>query len=243
MNIGILYCGYNQLDNIQQTLDFWNNLKIPGYNFIVGVVSVPFEEYKDIEHHVDNSIDYINKTVKNNLREIITEPKFIKEKTARTICFERLSKYGIDLLWQVDSDEFYTLDNIKSILSFIEKDNSIVFSINFKNYIFDGKHYLDDFCPPKINKLTGLNILGFVDDNQVFYKNYGVLPSKPIPKDIAFVKHLTWMNKDGKKKVEYQLKHFGDCSYKWNSEKCELEIDLSYYVRHGYKVPNVIKEI
>ena len=242
MKIGIIYCGYNQLDNIKNTLTFWNNLKIDNVNFIVSVISVPFLEYKDIDVTLDNSEQFINNLEKNNIKTILLEPKFVKERVARTNCMESLINENLDFLWQVDSDEYYTKENVENILNHLKVTNDFEYSVNFKNYIFDGNHYLDDFCVPKINRVSGHKILSFADDNQVVYRDFGMIRSIPIPKDIALVKHLTWLHKNGKQKVEYQLKHFGDCSYRWNNITEELELDLDYYKRHGYRIPNILKE-
>ncbi|MEY4573285.1 MAG: hypothetical protein RLZ10_2569 [Bacteroidota bacterium] len=242
MNIGILYCGYNQLNNVKNTLNFWNDLKIEGINFVVSVVSVPFLEYKDIKIFEDGTIDYIKNLKHDNVKNIMTEPKFVKERVARSLCMDFLLKNNLDILWQVDSDEYYNESNVKNIINFLKNNNGYTYSINFKNYIFDGKHYLDDFCVPKINYCKNLNILSFFDDNQVVYEKFGIVKPVPIPKEIALIKHLTWLNENGKSKVEYQLRHFGACSYKWNESKQQLELDFDYYRRHGYKVPTILKE-
>lgn len=242
MIIGILYCGYNQLNNIKNTLCFWNNLKLDNVSFIVCTVSVPFLEYKDIKVDEDGTLSFIQSLEKDNIKNCIFEPRFVKERIARNHAMEFLSKYDIDYLWQVDSDEYYTKENVCNIISYILETQKPSYSVNFKNYILDGKHYLDDFCVSKINKAKEDRLLSFFDDNQIIHLNYGLTKPTPIPKEVALVKHLTWLHENGKQKVEYQLKHFGDCSYRWNSDKNELEIDLDYYKRHGYKVPNILKD-
>ena len=243
MKLGVIYCGYNQLSNIGNTLSFWNDLSIEGVDIDVSVVSVPFEEYLDIDHVEDGSTDYLKAIEKNNIKNIIFDPKYVPESKARGKSLEFLSGFNPDYIWQVDSDEYYTKDNVLNILSFLEKDKNLSYSVNFKNYIFDGNHYLDTFCVPKINRVTRTSLLGFVDDNRVFYKDVGVIEATPIPKEVAWVKHMTWLHEYGKDKVAYQLKHFGDCSYKWNESLSQLEIDLDYYARHGYQVPTVIREV
>lgn len=242
MNIGILYCGFNQIDNVKNTLPFWNELSIEGVNFIVCTVSVPFLEYRQIKFDEDDTINFIKSTNKRNIKHSIFEPRFVKETVARNTAMHELVKYNIDYLWQVDSDEYYTLENVISILKHIEQSNNFCFSVNFKNYIFDGNHYLDDFCVPKINKVKDQKLLTFFDDNQIVYQSFGLVRPTPIPKQVALIKHLTWLHKNGKQKVEYQLKHFGDCSYRWNEKDQKLEIDLDYYKRHGYTIPNILKE-
>lgn len=243
MKIGVLYCGYNQYNNIKNTLNFWNDIKIDGVTFIVCTVSVPFLEYKDMNVTEDGSIDFIKSITKNNIKNCIFEPRFVKERIARTLAMDFLIKHNIDILWQVDSDEYYTLENVTNIVNHLKSTNSFCYSVNFKNYIFDGNHYLDDFCPPKINRVTNEPVLSFFDDNQIIYQRYGIVRPDPIPREVAFVKHLTWLHENGKLKVEYQLKHLKECSYRWNDSENKLELNLDYYKKYNRKLPNIIKEI
>lgn len=252
--IGVIYCGYNQIDNIKETLTFWNSIKIEGYKFVVSVISVPFAEYKMFPQPLDGSTSFIRNMDKDNIQNCIFDPEFISETTARTLSLKYLTETAnVDIIWQVDSDEFYTLDNVQKMLEYIDNHwYNYAFNVNFKNYIYDGKHYLDDFCVPKINvliKLSGggyhINPIRFITDNQILFgddKNAFTLKSIPIPKEVALVKHYTWMHKNGKSKVQYQLAHFGDCGFRWNEQKQELELDEHYFARHGYTTPNILKE-
>ena len=70
-------------------------------------------------------------------------------------------------------------------------------------------------------------------DNDVYYEG-GIpqtkLPLLEIPRDVAHVKHLTWLsNEKSKKKYEYNLKHIGVCSYKWDYDNDKLIFDEEYY--------------
>ncbi len=240
--IGVLYCGFNQLENIKNTLTFWNELNIPGFEFIVGVISVPFSEYKNTNLKLDGSEKYIKSLPKKNIKYKIFDPLYIKETQARSICLFKLMSNNPSLIWQVDSDEYYTLDNVKQILNFTSVNHTTyAFLVNFKNYIFDGKDYVD-FSASKINKIDQLKPLGFIDDNRILYEGGKVANPIEIPKDVAWVQHLTWLNETGKQKVEYQQKHFGHCSYKWNEEKQSLEFDLEYYKKFGGSPPIVNRE-
>jgi hypothetical protein len=147
----------------------------------------------------------------------------------------------------VDSDELYTLDNISNIINFVSKGEYEAYKINFKNYILDGKSYLDGFCPFRIFKT---NIRGGIDmfywDNDIKYKDGSTnnqLIHTDIPRNVAYIKHMTWLDEDGEAKVQYHLNHFGGCSYKWNQEKKELEIDFEYYDKMGWPRPKIFKEI
>jgi hypothetical protein len=56
------------------------------------------------------------------------------------------------------------------------------------------------------------------------------------------VKHLTWMHENGKSKYEYQMKHFGACSYKWNYQKNELEFNEDFFIRNNVTKPKINQE-
>lgn len=242
LNIAVIYCGYNQLDNVRSTLTFWNNLKLHNANFTVNVISVPFLEYKNIPVVLDGTEEFITSLKKSNIDKVLLEPKYVIEAVARTKCLESFDTKDIDFFWQVDSDEYYTESDVVNILNYLQSTPHVSYALNFKNYIFDGKHYLDDCLGTKINRVRGYKLASFVDDTQISYLGIGLVKPHTIPKDVAWIKHITWLHKDGKQKVEYQLKHFGDCSYRWNSDKNELEIDFDYYRRYGYTVPNVLKD-
>lgn len=239
MKIGIIYCGYNQRFNIEKTLSFWNDLVIPRVEFIVSVVSVPFVEYRDIHQVEDGSRDYINGLTRKNIKNVNFEPRYVNEITARGVSLNFLSTQNVEFIWQVDSDEYYTKDNVNAIINVLRTSKDLCYSINFKNYIFDGKHYVDNFCVRRINRVVDSPMLAFLDDNTIFYESHGVPPTTPIPKSISWVKHMTWLHEHGKQKVEYQMKHFGECGFSWNEEKNQLEINLDYYRRRGCPPPKI----
>ena len=54
---------------------------------------------------------------------------------------------------------------------------------------------------------------------------------------------MTWLNENGKEKVEYHKKHFGACSYVWDENNKTLKLDLEYYDRMGYDRPVLHKDI
>ena len=243
MKVGVIYCGYNQLDNIKESLCFWNDLQIDGIEFSLAVVSVPFIEYRDMLVEEDSSVEFIKSLNDKNIKYKIFDPKFVKEGIARSLGLKQLLSLGVDIVWQVDSDEFYTVEDVKNICEFIKGNDHPTYSINFKNYILDGKHYLDKYCTVRIYKNYERDrFLGFIDDCTMMYENKRLVQPLEIPKNLAWIKHMTWLHTNGKQKVEYQLRHFGACSYRWNDEKSELEIDFDYYRRHGYQVPTILKD-
>lgn len=68
----------------------------------------------------------------------------------------------------------------------------------------------------------------------IFYKDgsdYKILSNLEIPKSIAHVKHMTWLHSNGKAKVEYQKKRWGEkgCSFSWDYKENKLTLNDSFY--------------
>lgn len=248
MKLGIIYVGFNNFKYAKESILPWIALRYMYPDvFYISAVSVPFSEYKNEDIKYDQTTTFLKLLESAGfIDSCFDEPKYIKENEARNLGLFDLLKRGVDYIMLVDSDELYTLKEIESILNFIKNNDADAYKINLKNYIFDGKSYLDEFCPPRIFKTKingGLN--SFYWDNEVIYNNHKTdknINFITIPKEIAFVKHMTWLHENGKEKVKYHNKHFGGCSYIWNEEKQELSIDFEYYDKMGYKRPIIYKE-
>lgn len=247
MKFGILYCGFNNLELTKQSLPIWVEAS-KKENLIISSVSVPFAEYKGSGIRVDHTTHYLKEMAKKGLiKNCFDKPRFIQEAEARNMPLFYLLNENCDYIFIADSDEIYTTKQIKDIINFVKQnENTTCFKIMMKNYIFDGKHWMEGFNPFRIFKVNSHGGLqSFYWDNDVVYKdgkNQLQVETQIIPREIAFVKHMTWLHENGKQKYEYQMKHFGDCSYKWNAEKEQLELDMSYYKRHGYELPKIFKD-
>jgi hypothetical protein len=244
MKIGLLCCFYNCAEDVDKLLAPWRNIS----NCIISIVHGQFKEYHDLGYP-DEDIATIEKLkvtpcnylyVQNGIYESEAE---IRDKGLRYLISQ-----NVDIVILIDSDEFYTEDNVKGILSYIEHpDNDLYawYSINFKNYVFDCKQWLDGFHPPRVfrTKYNSIAIDRFYWDNDILYKNgeikcnYKDLPSKEIPKRVAHVKHITWTHENGKKKVEYQNRHFGTCSYRWDEQSKQLAFNEDYYLKNRLPLP------
>jgi hypothetical protein len=251
MKIGIIYCAYNCLPYTKDSLKTFIEAKQQNLISEISSVSIPFEEYFDLNKNEDETTNYlINLNKEKLIDDVFHEPKYIKEHKARDLCLQYLKNKNCDIIWMVDADEFYSLEDIQNIINFINNNaNYYWYSINFKNYIFDGKQWIDDFCPPRIfrNKSDIIQIDQFYWDNDIVYKslnnnqliNYKSLNNLIIPKEICHIKHLTWLHENGKSKYEYQMKHFGHCGYLWNYEKEKLELNQEFYKITNTKIPKI----
>jgi hypothetical protein len=247
MNIGIIYCGYNNIQYTQESIKVFIEARKNNLIKQICAVSLPFLEYHDINTEEDQTPNFLSNLYKlNQIDNIFTNPRFIKEHLARDLCLQYLKIMDVDLIWLVDADEFYKYEDIINIINYINKNEAIWYKLNFKNYIFDGKQWIDGFCPPRIfrAKQQGYTIKEFYWDNDIAYEDqnqkqisHNHLFNLEIPKNIAHIKHLTWLHENGKNKYEYQMKHFGHCGYKWNYQLNELEFNQEYYLKNNEKTP------
>jgi glycosyltransferase involved in cell wall biosynthesis len=250
MKFGIIFCAYNEKNYVKPSLDAFIEAQ-KRHDIFITVSSIPFAEYektsfKDFE---DGTVDIIKEYKSKGLINIAYfDPKYIYEYQARNLCLSHLLALKCDYVWIVDADELYTQEEIDRIISFVEFNNFIdFFKINFKNYIFDDKHWINETYFPRIFKTSSAGGLHcFYNDNDIKYNDgrvYTQLSEFKIPNNIAFVKHMSWTNDKGKRKVQYQLEHYGCCSYKWNEEKRTLEFNKQYYdnIRENLPIVNMDK--
>jgi len=252
MKIGIIYCAYNCKNYIEKSLYPFIYAKDENLISQICSVSIPFLEYFEINKQNDGTteilLDLYNK---NRINQIFTNPSYIQEHKARDLCLQYLKIMNCDLIWMVDGDEFYSVEDIKNIINFVNNNSNYYwYSINFKNYIFDAKQWIDGFCPPRIfkTKFDSKVIDSFFWDNDIAYRennqliSYKDLISLEIPKNISHIKHMTWLHENGKEKYEYQIKHFGHCGYKWDYELNKLQIDQDFFLRTNQKMPTILKD-
>lgn len=249
MKIGVLICAYNTRDTVEESLSAWIKLRNnPGpYQFVFSAVSVPFKEYASFNLENDGTTEYLRGL---NLDYLVDHPEYLGEAEARTSALRPLLDEECDWIFLHDSDEMITVSEINYILSYIKDKNLFTwFGVNYKNYVFDNKTWIDGFCPPRVFRRisSGFIIDSFFWDNDIQYKSlitneirsYKSFGSQKIPKNLAHVRHQTWLNNEkSKRKITYQKEHFhGECSYKWNDEKNCLEFDPAFYAKNSQPLP------
>lgn len=265
MKIGLVACGFDCSENIDKVLESWNNLKQDktfNHELVFSVVYGQFSEYAEMFGKQEvTKPDWVDKY--SNLIDhfVISEPS--SEANHRNLALKPLLDQNCDVIWLLDiQDEFYTEKNIKDIINYIQHNSYYCwYSVCLKNYVFDDKTYLlDPFTPPRIfrTSFNGYKLNKFAFDNDPVYTNHNTvdLPgvnydydstryisykqfvNMVIPQQCAFIPHATWLsNEKSKSKVDYQRKHLGECSYKWNEKENKLEFDEMFYMRHGMFLP------
>jgi hypothetical protein len=262
MTIGVIYCGYNTEEYVDQSIQPWINARenrLGGDEFVICAVSVPFEEYKD-DPFKDSTTDAL-KDYYNNFKidQLITEPKYVKEHVARDAALQWLLTKGVEIVCMVDSDEIFTESQISDIFNKVHLDRfTSWFSIQYRNFVFDKETYLiEPFTPPRIFRVNtnGYTLTKFFWDNDLQYSMHHYENSRLAHKEISYrelphklirntpVNHYTWMNNpSGKRKCAYQLKHFsGVCGYKWDENNNCLVFNEEYYAKIGQKIPITMK--
>jgi hypothetical protein len=154
-------------------------------------------------------------------------------------------KNECDLVWILDSDEFYTKQQIKNIINYIDSTPEYDwYSVNLKNSTFEKHLWIDGFCPPRIfrtDRNGGLSHFYF--DNHVVYNNgdtFDYKPNSSIPRNIAWIKHYSWLTSDtrSKEKVKYQEMRFsGNCSFTWDDKNDKLYFSDTFYNSKGIEKP------
>ena len=253
MKIGVLATGYNCAEYFHQVLEPWLQYKEKHGDLIISAVSGQFTENELLES--DNTKELMLDAFNTKKINYLALPVgAFDEASMRNLALAPLMSEKVDYIILLDFDEIYTLEQIEKIFEFV-KNNSLTtwFKIRFKNYVVDKKHYLSDFCPPRIFKVEfeehGLD--GFYFDNDINYRwenktySYKNFSSMEIPAAVAVIKHYSWCGSPErlKEKIAYQLKHFnGICSYKWNNDKNELSLDHEFYKKYNIPMPTIYEE-
>jgi len=250
MKIGFLLSAFNQeefiLDCLKDLVPFCRD-----NGHIISAVSVPFKEYKGKNIHYDDTTKILKRLLKDgDIHSVVDEPKYISECKARSLGLSMIKEHDCDFLFLIDSDEIFSHEDLTKIQAYVESSEFIDWwSISYKNFVGEG-YLKEPFTPPRVFKIKtrNLTLSHFYFDNDIIYKdehdldiNYKSLANKIIPESIAWVTHWTWLSTEkNKQKVQYQLEHFGHCSYKWEDGQIKLNDDFFY--KNNVAKPNIIYE-
>ncbi len=257
MRIGVLFCGWQCADLLPASLTPWVEAKrasLGGHSFTICAVSVPFEGFPQDETR-DTTRSILGAHAQcGEIDHVVVGDKPHKETEARGAALRWLMTQGVDIVWQVDADEVYTYDNLTSILMFVEVTPwTIWYRLSLRNAVFTPTTYLaEPFTPPRIHRVAAgfYRLHSFCDDNDLTYggtitrdlKRQDQFASMTVPTSVAFVRHLSWLNDDrSRRKVAYQLTHFGHCGYRWDDQR-GLCFDEAFYAKQGLPLPEVVAE-
>ena len=254
MKVGLIASAYNSASFLAECIEPWKKLKEKKeYSLYCSFIHACFKENEELGFPLkseDNTHNLLEKYYSENFLDYYNfSNAYLKEHDARNVCLKNVLQEGVDYVWTIGLDEIYTLEEIEKILKFVEFNPWVDwFKINYKNYVFDGSQWVDGFCPPRIFKVNthgGLKSL-YYDDDFVYAdgSDYKSLSSLEVPRNIAHVRHMTWLHSNGKSKVEYQKKRWGEegCSYSWNYEENKLEFNKNFYNKNKAQLPSLNKD-
>ena len=248
MKIGVLLSAYNSEDYIDECVSPWFELK-DELDITIGCNSGMYKDYLDLGFTPKNK-PTLHKLVDYDFDFLVsTGPKGLWGENDGRNAILHVLKSTCDVIWILDSDEFYTKDEIIKITDYVKRTPEYDwYSINFKNSIFLKELWVDGYCPPRIfrtDRHGGINEFYF--DNHISYNdgtNFEDKLNSSIPRTIAWVKHYTWLTNDPrtKEKVPYQnIRFAGGCSFNYDNDK--LTYNEKFYHDRGLEVPSLHETI
>jgi len=260
--LGVIFALHSlSKSELESVMEPWLALKGKNlFDIVFTCVSYTFEENRADKSFLLGNKETIKLIKESNLFSYCftdedTSRENMQEGAVRDMALQFLRGEGCDVVALWDGDEYATNDQLVKIFEYVEKYNEYCwYSLSYKNFVFDRSTYLTEpFCPPRIYraKYGEYAIHSFYLDNEVFYKDkqgknvsFRTLPTKNVPKQIAFIRHMTWLSDErSKRKVAYQKKHFGqfgdDCSYDWDETNDRLIFNLDFFKKRGLMLPEI----
>jgi FkbM family methyltransferase len=244
VKIGILLSAYNSEDYIDECLSPWVSLK-DEYDITFACVSGMYKEYLDFGFRSKNK-GTLAKLINYDLDFLLStgEKSLLGENDSKNFALNVL-KNSCDLVWILDSDEFYTEGEIKNIIEYIQKNPQYDwYSVNLKNSTFEKNLWIDGFCPPRIFRTDrNRGISHFYFDNHITYndgENFDNKPNIKIPRSVAWVKHYSWLSEDSRsrEKIKYQdMRFISGCSFTFNEEDRKIYFSDRFYKERGIEEP------
>lgn len=232
---GIIWVGYQCEDMLGRSLAPWiaaRRDKLGGHEFVVCAVSVPFEGFEAANHDMTRLQLYTSQQT-GEIDHLIVSDEPMKEVDARGAALQWLRTQGATHIWQHDSDEFITTDQIAAIARFVEVRPVDWYRLSLKNQIFTpNQHLVEPFTPPRIHRVHnpgGYIATGFHQDNNVYYERPWngerildtQMASLTVPKGVAWIAHESWLNNPrSKAKIDYQrARGWPNCSFSWDDSQ------------------------
>lgn len=260
IKLGVLWTGYCCEGDLMENLNPWFNRPESKIDFVFSCVSTPFEGYKQGNNHETiKALDFLLQSKLVQYVNISSEP--MTEASARNSALQPLLKEGCDYILILDSDEFWAEKDIHNLLYFLNNEDNQFYGlmkVEFRNLVFDNKHYIKNFAPNRIwmTRINGYKLNSVVYDNDFEYVKENddsikasdqAFPSKLIPVELINPLHKSWNDYDRScEKINYQVKRWSPpngngCSFKINEEKKRIEFDTEYFKRVGQQIPEIFK--
>lgn len=229
--IGIQCVAYNCAETFPKLLEPWLKLK-ETHDVKIWVGSGQYRIYKEMGCKDENGPtlellkEYLNKGYIDHL--FTPDPdNLLEEHTNRDKSVPYFKEQDIDLMIQVDADEFYTEEEVQNLISFVEENpQHNTYNVTFRNLIGEGDKHVDftRFVAGWIKRLGGIK--GYYFDAHWGYngedgewRDYRWDNNFTISKELVNPLHYTWTNNSNttgpsniKDKIEYQNRYYGEGS-------------------------------
>lgn len=268
MKIGIQIITYNSADSFEKLIEPWLKLK-DRYDLKIWVGSGQFKIYHDMgcENLNGPTIQLLESMLGQGKIDYLFQPdpdNLLGDHTTRDKCIPWMREQDIDLMIQLDSDEFYTEEEVNNYIEFIEQNPDYNYKTVFNNLIGEGKSIdWEKHTAWWIKRFGGIShyyydahwsYLG--EGNPIGHKGEGNIeyrrpPSLTIPKELVNPQHYTWTNDENiggpshvKEKIEYQKRYYntGECGYVWdeNEQKVKTVEEMNNEFDWGNSSPSFI---
>lgn len=262
MKIGIQCLAYNCAESFSEFIEPWLKLK-ETHDVKLWVASGQFKIYKEMGCEDKNgpTLELFKTEYKDKIDYLwIPEPdNLLSDHETRHQSIAYMKEQDIDIMIQLDADEFYTWEEVQNFIKFIEENPQFdTYNTVFRNLVGDGTQYEEwnRFSAGWIKRFGGIYKYYwdahwcFADKGDGSGKDleYRHPPVKNvvIPKEMVWPLHYTWtsnQNKTGpshvKEKIEYQKKYYGGqgCGWKWDEETQSVGLNEENWEKHGWKKP------
>jgi hypothetical protein len=249
MKIGIIFSLYGCENYMDRCLSPWIklrkelNLVLTGCNGMYNdFLRYGFRDrsHKSLIKAIGKDLDFLITTTGDHLWD---------EQNSKNYLWNYLKDRDVDLIWIVDGDEFYTEEEIKSVIDFVVKNpDPDAYAVQFRNYTIKIPYWTEGFYRETLywTKRNG-GILDFHFDVFVRYNNGKTINETKnfikIPKKIAYIEHYSWLSDDPRipEKVVYQNGRFAGedgerCSFEYDS-KNGLSFNKKFWNSRNLEVP------
>jgi len=260
LKIGIQMLAYNCESTFEKLIEPWVRLG-DKYDIKIWVASGQFKIYHDMGYENLNgpTIELLDVLLNKGWIDYLFQPdpdNLLGDHTTRDKCIPWMRENDVDLMIQLDADEFYSFKEVESYMDFIMNNQEYdTYDTIFNNLLGDGDNYdWSRFSAGWIKRHGGISHyyhdahFSFIgksqygiqsDELNIEYRNVNNIA---VPKELVHPDHFTWTNKDNttgpshiKDKIEYQKKYYSDgCGYSWDNEKNKLVLNKEYEVARDY---------